>query len=110
MAQFIRWAAMLIVALILSALSVLIERTGPELGQFGNLCGPTSDDPCLEPLLKGGYPVAYLFDTPGLSVEHRLSFGEDMFYLGAFTVNSAVYLFLLSAASFGVTRFFKQEA
>jgi len=100
MAQFIRWAAMLIVALILSALSV----------QFGNLCGPTSDDPCLEPLLKGGYPVAYLFDTPGLSVEHRLSFGEDMFYLGAFTVNSAVYLFLLSAASFGVTRFFKQEA
>ena len=64
-------------AIALSLLSVRLQRIGPELAAYGNLCGPSHFDPCLEPVLNGGFPFAYLFDAPGISIEHQLSFGED---------------------------------
>jgi hypothetical protein len=78
-------------ALSLALLSSEVERTGPELVQDGNLCGPTVNEPCLKPVLKGGFPVAYLFDVPGVSVQGKLSFGEDEFRPAAFVLDAGVY-------------------
>lgn len=75
----------------LALLSVLIERTGPELLSYGNMCGPTAGDPCYQPALKGGFPLAYLIDVPGVSVEHQLSFAVDHLRLEALSVDIASY-------------------
>lgn len=78
-------------ALSLALLSSEVESTGPELVQDGNICGPTFNEPCLKPVLKGGFPVAYLFDVPGVSVQGKLSFGEDEFRPAAFVLDAGVY-------------------
>jgi hypothetical protein len=39
-------------------LSVEVQRIGP------NLCGPSANEPCYQPALKGGFPFAYLIDAP----------------------------------------------
>ena len=80
-----------VLANVLALLSVLIERTGPELLPYGNMCGPSSSDPCYEPALTGGFPLAYLTDMPGVSVEHRLSFFEDILRPEALTFDIAFY-------------------
>lgn len=77
-------------AITLALLSVHVERVGPELAQYGNLCGPGALDPCYKPVLKGGFPVAYLFDAPGVSVERKLSF-EDKLFVGALILDIAIY-------------------
>ena len=88
----------LITAIVLTSMSVGIERTGPELAEYGNLCGLDHSSPCYQPVLKGGFPVAYLFDNPGISVEHQLSFGEDEFRGGALLLDVAIYFALLLLA------------
>lgn len=85
------WAA----ACALALLSVHIERSGPELEAYGNLCGPTSDQPCLEPALKGGFPLAFLVDAGGLSVEHKLSLFEDRLHRDALAIDVALYFVAL---------------
>ena len=67
----------LIVAVVLAAASVGVQRHGPETGVFGNLCGPDGSEPCVRPLLNGGFPIGFLYDSPGVSVEDRLGLGED---------------------------------
>ncbi|MES2318181.1 MAG: hypothetical protein V4631_11870 [Pseudomonadota bacterium] len=85
----------LIAAIILAFLSVHVERTGPDLVEHGNLCGPSTSDPCFKPALTGGFPVAYLHDAPGVSRERQLSFGEDKLHLVALVANVAVYFAIL---------------
>ena len=85
----------LVLAITLAGLSVFVERAGPELAAYGNLCGPNGNSDCMEPVLKGGFPFAYLFDAPGVSVEHQLSFGEDDFSPGAFTLDVLAYLVIV---------------
>ena len=80
-----------VLAVVLSVLSAYIERTGPEVAEYGNMCGPAANSPCLKLLLKGGLPIAFLFDQPGTSVEHQLSFAEDQVCIGAFALNTAIY-------------------
>ncbi len=80
-----------VLASTLTLLSVLVQRTGPELVHYGNLCGPTFNDPCYRPVLKGGFPFAYLFDIPGVSVEGKLAFVEDTLYPGALILDFIVY-------------------
>lgn len=75
----------------LALLSVFVERRGPEMLPYGNLCGPTSSEPCYEPVLKGGVPFAFLFDFPGVSVQHQLALVEDSFQLAAFVLDIAFY-------------------
>jgi hypothetical protein len=87
-------AIALLFALALTLLSSLLARTGPELASYGNLCGPSHDQDCLEPLLNAGFPFAYLFDQPGISVERKLFFVEDEFRPIPFALNVAVYLIL----------------
>ena len=80
-----------ILAIVLATMSVAIERTGPEMRSYGNLCGPASNADCYKPAFKGGFPFAFLIDTPGISVEYQLAFIEDDFYPGAFCLDVAVY-------------------
>jgi hypothetical protein len=82
-------------ACLLAVTSVLFERVGPELVQYGNLCGSGGNGPCFEPVLSGGFPLPYLFDTPGVSVERKLSFGEDTLRLGALVLDTALYFLVL---------------
>ena len=93
----------LISAITLAFLSVCIERMGPELAAYGNLCGRSGSDPCYEPVLKGGFPAAYLFDAPGVSVERQLAFVEDNLFVGPLVLDVAIYfaliLFAIAAVS-----------
>ena len=95
-------------ASVLALLSMHIHRTGPELSKYGNLCGPTSSDPCYEPALKGGFPIAYLYDTPGVSVEHQLSLSGDMLHPAALALDVAFYfaaiLFIVWMGARGLRR------
>lgn len=94
----------LVVAIMLALLSVHIERLGPELAQYGNLCGPRAVDPCYKPASKGGFPFAYLFDAPGVSVERQLSFGEDTLFAGALMLDIAIYFAIAILAMLTVSR------
>ncbi|MEW6022142.1 MAG: hypothetical protein AB1807_08385 [Pseudomonadota bacterium] len=89
----------LVAAILLAVLSVSIERIGPEPVEYGNMCGPGASDPCYKPALKGGFPVPYLFDAPGVSVERKLSFGEDKLSAGALMVDIAVYFVVILLAT-----------
>ena len=84
-------------SMMLTGLSVRIERTGPELVQYGNLCGPGNDAPCYQPVLKGGFPFACLVDMPGVSVERKLGF-EDTLSAGALLLDIASYAALVLLA------------
>ncbi len=87
-------SAILIFAVALALLSLYIERIGPEQVQYGNLCGANGGAPCYQPVLKGGFPIAYLFDAPGVSRERQLAFGEDNLSFGALLLDIAVYFAL----------------
>ena len=96
----------LLLAITLAFMSVFVERTGPELVQYGNLCGAAAVDPCYQSALKGGFPVAYLVDAPGVSRERQLAFGEDKLSAGALLLDIAVYfaicmLVMIQAAPVG---------
>ncbi len=84
-------------AITLTLLSLSVERVGPELAAYGNLCGPRHNDLCYKPVLKSGFPIAYLFDAPGVSVERKLG-PEDKLSVGAFILDIAIYfvIFLLA--------------
>ena len=91
-------------AITLALVSVFVERVGPELARYG--------DSDYKPVLKGGFPVAYLFDAPGISVERQLSFGEDTLSAGALILDIAFYLafVLLSALLISHRRSARKQA
>jgi hypothetical protein len=94
----------LIAAIAVALLSAYIERTGPELVQYGNLCGAASFDPCYKPAMKGGFPFAYLFDAPGVSRERQLAFGEDKLVVGALIADIAAYFTIFMFIAWAVSR------
>lgn len=85
----------LLFAITLALMSAYFERVGPDMVSYGNLCGATGSDNCYKPALKGGFPVSYLFDAPGVSRERQLAFGEDKLRVGALAANIAVYFAIL---------------
>jgi len=86
----LRYSTLALAALIISLSTVLIQRTGPEFVQVGNMCGATGSEPCLHPQLTGGFPLAYLYDVGGISIENKLG-PEDKFDFIAFAVDFSVY-------------------
>jgi hypothetical protein len=92
-------------AITLAFLSAHVERVGPELAVYGNMCGPSGYDFCYKPVLKGGFPVAYLFDSPGVSRERVLAFGEDKLSAGALVLDIAIYFAIVVLVMLGVSRF-----
>lgn len=91
-------SVLLLAAVLLALLSMRVQRRGPEEVAYGNLCGPTMSDLCYKPALKGGFPIAYLVDAPGVSVEDQLSFGEDHFRAREFALDVVIYFALLLTA------------
>ena len=93
----------LLLAIVLALLSLHIERVGPEQVVYSNLCGPTASELCYKPVLKGGFPVAYLFDAPGISVEDQLALWEDHVHKGALGIDIGIYFaaILLGQWTFG---------
>lgn len=102
--KFVLIIAALISAITLAFLSVHVERIGPELVAYGNLCGPSGYDSCYKPVLKGGFPVAYLFDAPGISVERQLAFVEDELSIEALVLDIAIYFAIVLPAILVVWR------
>jgi hypothetical protein len=102
--KFILISVALVSAIALALLSVHIERIGPERVEYGNLCGPGGSDPCYEPALKGGFPAAFLFDAPGVSVERQLAFVEDKLSAGALVLDIAVYFTIVLLGMFLMLR------
>jgi hypothetical protein len=90
-------AICLVAAVTLALLSAFIERTGPDLVQYSNLCVPPALSDCYKPVLKGGFPVAFLFDSPGVSRERQLAFVEDELHVGALIADVAIYFVVLTA-------------
>ena len=84
-------------AFVLTIASSGLERFGPDQAVYCAL-GKSSDGHeiwCPEPVLNGGWPAPYLYDSPGISVERQLSFVEDSFRPGPFLANLAFYALLL---------------
>lgn len=94
----------LILAITLALMSAYVERVGPDMASYGNMCGPTGSDQCYEPVLKGGFPFPYLFDAPGVSVERQLSFGGDKLRMVALVANIAIYFAIMVIVVVAVRR------
>jgi hypothetical protein len=87
-----------VAAVALTCASFEYQRRGPELIAVGYVCGPSMNDPCYEPVLKGGFPLAYIYDAPGVSRQGQLAFGEDKLRPGAFALDVLAYLVVLLLA------------
>jgi hypothetical protein len=66
--------------------------------------GLSGFDFCYKPVLKGGFPVAYLFDAPGISVERQLGFFEDNLSVGALVLDVAFYFAIVLLIMLAVLR------
>jgi hypothetical protein len=55
-------------------------------------------------VLKGGFPVSYLFDAPGISRERQLAFIEDTLHPAALVIDIAVYFAATLLLVAGVSR------
>jgi hypothetical protein len=96
----------------LAAGSVAVHR--PVRMAVGNMCEPTRDNPsgyCFRQLPAGGWPVAFIYDSPGTSVLGVLGM-EDDFKPGPFLIDTAVFgaLPAIGAVVFGMRRRRSSEA
>ena len=88
----------MLVALGLTLASVRVERVGPAPDAWSQeLCAPEPHHPCAEGVLRGGFPIAYLLDRPGISVMGKLAFVEDLFRPVAFVVDMVAFWLVLLA-------------
>ena len=81
--------ALLSVTLAIS--SVRYHRLNPTV--VGNLCKVTSANPsghCFKPLPAGGFPLSYIFDRGGVSVQNQLGV-EDRFVWWRFGIDVLFY-------------------
>ena len=92
-------AGTLLLALVLTLGSCGVQRLGPEQAAYGNLCGPSMDQLCMRPRLNGGWPLGYMFDTPGVSVEGSLAWPDDPVRTIPFLVDLAFFWAVLAAAA-----------
>lgn len=96
-------------ALLITFISVWYVR--PFQRVAGEGCARTSENPqgfCYEQAPSGGFPAAYLYDTLGVSVEGKLSFAEDDFYLLRFMADWLVHSAVLGTGFFFVVRLSKK--
>jgi hypothetical protein len=77
-------------AVALTSASIYIERHGPQFIILRETCGPRGKDYCFDPVLKGGFPIAYLYDTP-FGRTGTLSRSEDNFRRGPFLLDVLIY-------------------
>lgn len=82
--------AILGIAAALTYVSFSYQQFGPQLVVRGNSCGPEMNEYCYVPLLKGGFPLAYLTDNQATSVWDNLGV-EDDFHLHPFILDVLFY-------------------
>jgi len=85
--------AIFLVSLGLAFLSFGYQSFGPERKVFGTECQPIRD--CFRPVLGGGFPVQYIIDVPGISVQNSLSL-EDDFRIWSFIADVCFYICIMS--------------
>lgn len=87
----------LLLAIMFTLASFAIQRYGPEVGTYGNVCGPTGDQACTHVLLNAGFPLGYIFDNPSISVRDQLMpIIEDEFRIIPFLLDTVFYAVILS--------------
>ncbi len=96
-----RWvsAALAVVAVALVLASARVERVGGQAVYNDECALGFGREACLEDQEVAGLPLAFLIDSPGVSVIHKVGL-EDRFVPWAFAANVAVvWLALLALAS-----------
>ncbi|MGB7816552.1 MAG: hypothetical protein WBL28_09415 [Methylotenera sp.] len=98
-----------IISITATLLSVFYQRLSSEIVQWGNLCGAADFLNCYHPNLSGGFPFAFIFDRPGVSVEYKLSFGEDEFRWYPFLTDIWFYFVMFIFSYFVLKKLRKDE-
>ena len=98
-----------LMAMAVTAYSSNIQRFGPELGVYGNLCGPSGNELCYEAILNGGLPIPYFFDDPATSVQRVLHFGEDQIKVIPFMIDVILIGAILSSVFFTGRRYLRRK-
>jgi hypothetical protein len=80
----------LLMAIALTSTSVLYQRQNVILRNAVDRC-PNAQH-CAIAVLGGGFPLPFLVDKLGISVEGKLALGEDDFRIGAFVGDASIYL------------------
>lgn len=93
----VRNTGLFMLAFAFALASAAIQRLGPDHGIYCALGKSIEgyDIYCPKPKLNGGWPAAFLFDRPGISVEGKLFPVEDDFRWAPFAADVAFYLLLL---------------
>jgi hypothetical protein len=89
----------------LAAGSVLVHRQVTVV--TANVCEPTTDNPngyCFGPAPAGGWPFAFLYDNPGVSVRGSLNFPEDDLRPGWFLADATTFAALLVPVAVAIRR------
>jgi hypothetical protein len=80
----------LLMAIALTSTSVLYQRQNVILRNAVDRC--PNAQPCAIAVLGGGFPLPFLVDKLGISVEGKLALGEDEFRIGTFVGDVSIYL------------------
>jgi hypothetical protein len=80
----------LLMAIALTSTSILYQRQNVILRNAVDRC--PNAQPCAIAVLGGGFPLPFLVDKLGISVEGKLALGEDDFRIGAFGGDVSIYL------------------
>jgi hypothetical protein len=68
----------LFLSFVVALLTGFYQRSSNEIAQWSNLCGKDDYSNCYFPSISGGFPFAFVFDSPGISVQQALG-PEDEF-------------------------------
>ena len=92
-----RLALFFVASLVLACGSSWVQRYGPDYAIYCSVGTLEAPILCPKPRLNSGWPAPFLFDTPGISVEGKVSFLEDDFRPAPFAATLAFYLLSLLA-------------
>jgi len=85
-------------AFTLTVVSAFYQRPSSEVVEYGSECKIEHWMHCYKPRKSAGFPFAFGFDTPGVSVQHSVTpLVEDEFRLLPFLINIWFYFIMLLA-------------
>ncbi len=84
----------LLLSLVITLLSGFYQRPSNEIVQWGTECAAEYWFQCFHPNLSGGFPFAFIFDSPNTSVHNSLG-AEDDFRWYPFIINIWLYFIAL---------------
>jgi len=89
--------SLILLSIIITIATTLYQRPSSEIVQFGTECTVERWMHCYSPRVSAGFPFAFGFDTPGISIQHSVTpLIEDEFRIVPFLVDIwFYYIFLL---------------